>query len=398
MTVEPPYRRIVADIRRQIAEGRLAPGDRVPSTRQIARQWGVALATATRALTTLRQEGVVSALPRVGTVVAPHAGEDSVPGPAAARGSGGDGAEDARQGHEDALLEAGSAHDRTLREARLEHDRTLRAARPGHDRIPRGGRSSPAPGQAGHREPELTRERVVRAAIEIADAEGLDALSMRGVAARLGVATMSIYRHVPGKDELTLLMADAAFGEHSYPPERPAGWRARLEESGRALWGLHRRHPWLAQLSPLTRPLPLPNLLTHGEHMLGALEEHGLTASTMLDLQVLLYGYVQGLAVHLEREAHALAATGLSEDEWMDLHGPAMGSIAAGGGHPAFARLMAAFAEGGYDLDLDAIFELGLRVLLDGLAVFLGRAPGADAGTRDAGAAGPNAPDARASR
>ncbi|GAA3083743.1 hypothetical protein GCM10020000_82430 [Streptomyces olivoverticillatus] len=67
---DPPFRRIADEIARRIAEGTLAPGERVPSTRQIAREWGVALATATKALTTLRLEGLVEARPRVGTVVA----------------------------------------------------------------------------------------------------------------------------------------------------------------------------------------------------------------------------------------------------------------------------------------------------------------------------------------
>ncbi|WP_143676170.1 GntR family transcriptional regulator, partial [Streptomyces milbemycinicus] len=67
---DPPYLRIVTEIRRRIADGELAPGGRVPSTRQIAKEWGVALATATKALTTLRLDGLVEARPRVGTVVA----------------------------------------------------------------------------------------------------------------------------------------------------------------------------------------------------------------------------------------------------------------------------------------------------------------------------------------
>ncbi|MGO4428402.1 GntR family transcriptional regulator, partial [Streptomyces sp. MCAF7] len=144
---DPPYLRIVTEIRRRIADGELAPGDRVPSTRQIAKEWGVALATATKALTTLRVEGFVEARPRVGTVVA------------------------------------------------------TRAAAPPTRRTPL---SPPPPPGAEH---ELTRERIVRAAIEIADSEGLAALSMRGVAARLGVAAMSPYRHIGSKEDLVLLMA-----------------------------------------------------------------------------------------------------------------------------------------------------------------------------------------------
>src|SRR5690606_14627393 len=170
----------------------------------------------------------------------------------------------------------------------------------------------PGPAQTPRREPgerrgprqdgELSRARVVRAAIELADAEGLDALSMRGVAARLGVATMTLYRYVAGKDELVLLMADAAFGEQGYPDEPPPGWRARAEQAARALWQVHRRHPWLAQLNSLFRPLPLAGLLAHAERLLAALEELGLDETTRMDLQVVIYSHVQGLAVHLERE------------------------------------------------------------------------------------------------
>ena len=348
-TAEPPYRRIVAEIRRRIADGELAPGDRVPSTRQIAREWGVALATATKALTTLRHEGLVLALPRAGTVVAaPESGTGADTEPGAGAGTEPD-------------TRAGAEHGR---ESAAESDG---GAGPAVDRSRREPRSSPV---AEH---ELTRDRIVRAAIEIADTEGLHALSMRGVAARLGVATMSTYRHVRSKDDLVMLMADAAFGEYEHSPRRPAGWRARLEDGGRALWAVYRRHPWLAQLNPLTRPLPLPNLLSYGEPILAALDEQGFDPATTLDLHVMLYSYVQGLAVNLEREAQAQATTGLSEDQWMELHGPALGSIAASGRHPAFAKLMSAFAEDGYDLDLDELFELGLRTMLDGLALLIER-------------------------
>ncbi|WP_406738125.1 TetR/AcrR family transcriptional regulator C-terminal domain-containing protein [Streptomyces sp. NBC_00853] len=305
---DPPYLRIVAAIRRRIADGELAPGDRVPSTRQIAAHWGVALATATKALTTLRLEGLVEARPRIGTVVA---GSAPVPAPAAA---------------------------------------------------PARRRPSPAPDT----EPELTLDRIVRAAIDIADAEGLAGLSMRGVAARLGVAAMSTYRYVPSKEDLILLMADAAFGEESYPAEAPAHWRARIEVGGRTLWGLYRKHPWLAQISSLTRPLLLPNLLVHGEWMLAALDGHGLDPTTLFDIHVLLYSHVQGLAVHMEMEANAEAATGQSEDQWMDSRAPVLQELVDSGRFPTFAKVVGSF-EDGYDLRLDALFDLGLKTLLDGL-------------------------------
>ncbi|MBH1935214.1 TetR/AcrR family transcriptional regulator C-terminal domain-containing protein [Streptomyces sp. AV19] len=297
----PPYLRIADDIRRRIAAGDLAPGDRVPSTRRIARDWGVALATAARALTTLQQEGLIQARPRVGSVVAPR-----------------------------------------------------EPAAPAADR-------------------DLTRERIVRAAVEIADAEGLGALSMRGVAARLGVATMSPYRYVDGKDALVLLMADAAFGEMSFPEAAPDGWRPRLELAARTLWSLYRGHPWLAHLGPVTRPLALPNVIAYGDWLLAALEGLGLDVRTRFDLHVLLYSHVVGLAAHLEGERRAEAATGLTDDEWMDRHAADFAALAASGRYPAFTKVIGELESvGGYDLRLDELFEFGLQRLLDGIAVRLG--------------------------
>ncbi|GIH99658.1 TetR/AcrR family transcriptional regulator C-terminal domain-containing protein [Planobispora takensis] len=314
--IDPPYLRIAAEIRRRIADGELAPGDRVPSTRRIAREWGVALATATRALAKLSQEGVVQARPRAGTVVAPR---DPAPERVRPRA-------------------AGSERTRP------------RAAGP--DR-------------------ELTRERIVRAAIEIADAEGLDALSMRGVAARLGVATMSPYRYVDGKDELILLMADAAYAEGTYPDDPPQGWRARLELGARTMWALYRRHPWLAQISSLSRPLPLGGLAGHAEWALATLDARGLGPDRAFELHLLLYTFVHGLAVNLERGAQAEAATGLTDDQWMDSQQAAFEAIVASGRYPVFTRTLTFFADG-YDLDLDALFEVGLAALLDGFATLPG--------------------------
>jgi DNA-binding transcriptional regulator YhcF (GntR family) len=296
---EPPYLQIAADLRRRIAAGELRPGDRLPSTRALAAQCGVALATAGRAVAELRRAGVVRTQDRAGTIVAPR-------GPA-----------------------------RRTRE----------------------------PGRA--RPTELTRDRVVRAAIELADVQGLEALSMRAVAAHLDVATMSLYRHVAGKDELVLLMADAAYGE----PRRPApggGWRAVLESAARTLWRLYHRHPWLAQLGPLARPLPLPNLLGYSEAVVGALSGLGLPPARVLDLHILLYQYGQGLAANLEREAHARSDTGLSDEQWVDSQLPAFGAIVGSGAHPHFAALMTGLG-GDYQFDLDVLFETGLRALLDGV-------------------------------
>ncbi|MCK2214964.1 TetR/AcrR family transcriptional regulator C-terminal domain-containing protein [Actinomadura sp. ATCC 31491] len=301
----PPYARIAADIKRRVADGRLRPGDRVPSTRQLARDWNVALATATRALALLAQEGVVIAEPRVGTVVAePLRSGRAAQGPAARRGA------------------------------------------------PAG--------------PDGTRERVVRAAVEIADADGLDELTMRGLADRLGMATMSLYRHVGGKDELVLLMLDTVIGDHPLPAEPPAGWREALETTARLQWAAYRAHPWMADVSSLYRPLPSAGLLKHSEWAMRALAGTRLDATAKMHVHILVHSFVQGLAANIEQERRARAATGLSDEEWMSAQEERMRQVSESPGYGAFAAFLREL--GDFDLDLDRLFEFGLRPLLDGLS------------------------------
>jgi DNA-binding transcriptional regulator YhcF (GntR family) len=305
---DPPYLRIVAEIRRRITTGKLAAGDQVPSTRQIAREWGVAIATATKVLTTLRQEGLVRAVPGVGTVVAtPEASPSSSPR---------------------------TARRREVREA----------------------------------EPDLTQERIVHTAISLADAEGLAALSMRRVAAQLGVATMTLYRYVPGKDELVLLMMDAVFGENELPQNRPPGWRAQLELVSRLQWAMCRRHPWLARVISLTRPQLVPNAMAHTEWALRAVDGLGLDPAIRLRVVVAMVGYVQGTAVNLESEVEAEKDTGVTSDEWMESQDTTLTTILASGRFPMLSGIT---AQPDFDFDLDTLFELGLKLILDGLAVLL---------------------------
>jgi DNA-binding transcriptional regulator YhcF (GntR family) len=305
----PPYARIAGDIKRRIADGRLRPGDRVPSTRQLARDWKVALATAAKALALLAQEGVVVAEPRVGTVVAEPRGGTVVAEP--------------------------------------------RGARPAQRRLPRG-------------EHDVTRERIVRTAVEIADAEGLSEVTMRAVAGRLGMATMSLYRHVGSKDDLVLLMVDAVIEDFPLPAERPPGWRAVFETTARLQWAAYRRHPWLAGVTSLMRPLPSASLIKHSEWVMAALAGTRLDATAKMQLQILLYSYVQGIAANLELERRARATTGLTDDEWMSAQEGRMRAISESGRYPAFAEMLVELGE--FDLDLDRLFEFGLSPLLDGLA------------------------------
>jgi AcrR family transcriptional regulator len=305
---DPPYLRIVDEVRQRIASGELRPGDRVPSARRITQDWGVAIATATKVLATLHQEGLTMVLPGVGTVV------------------------------------AGTA---------------LPAAAP---------RQTGRRGADRNADQELTRERIVRAAIDVADAEGMAELSMRRIAAELGVATMSLYRHVPGKDDLVLEMIDAALGEHRLPAVPPEGWRARLELCARLQWGLFRRHPWLAPAMSLTRPQLAPNALAHTEWVLNAFDDTELELGDRMYVHIMVFSYVRGVATAFEPEAEAERETGMNNDEWMDTQGVALDALVVSGALATFLRLA---RRTDFDFDLHKLFEFGLARLLDGLGVFI---------------------------
>jgi AcrR family transcriptional regulator len=301
---DPPYARIVAALRERIETGALAPGDRVPSTREITREWGVAMATATKALTALRQQGLVRALPGVGTVVEAGAHPEPVAAPVHRR----------------------SASD-----------------------------------------PALVAERIVAAAVAVADAEGLGAVSMRRIAAEIGVATMSLYRHVADKDDLLMQMMDAALSEWRFPAVPPDGWRARLELAGRMLWATFGRHPWLAPALSLTRPQPIARGLAYTEWVLASLADCGLDTTMLFTVHITMFNYVRGTAVNLELETEAEASSGLNNDEWMNSQEAALRSILATGQYPTFERLTAVE----YDFDLGSLFEFGLQRMLDGIAMLI---------------------------
>ncbi|MFE5209944.1 TetR/AcrR family transcriptional regulator C-terminal domain-containing protein [Streptomyces sp. NPDC056600] len=334
----PRSGRIVDELRQRIESGELAPGERVPSTREITRQWGVAMATATKVLTELRRAGLVRSVPGVGTVVE-------------ARG--------------------GSSHPaRAPRPAAAQRPGTRSVESPGSAVAsgPAGSAASAGPsGSVGG----LALGRIVAAAVTVADEEGLAAVSMRRVAAELKVATMSLYRHVADKDDLLTRMLDTAIAEQPLPAERPAHWRTAVELASRQLWGLFRRHPWLAPAMSVTRPQMVTSGMQYSEWVLGALNDEGLDLQSAFTAHLTLLNHARGIAVHLESEREAEAHSGLDSEEWMDGQESALLAVLECGRLPLLARV----AQAGYDLNLDDLFEFGLQRLLDGLALLLGQDP-----------------------
>jgi DNA-binding transcriptional regulator YhcF (GntR family) len=294
------YLEIADEIERRIRAGELKPGDRVPSTRRITAEWGVAIATATKALTELGTRGLVRPVPGVGTVV------------------------------------------------------TARTEAP----VPTAKPRAVAP----------TRARIIHHAIALADAEGIAAVSMRRLAVELGLATMSLYRWVPGKDELLVGMMDAVMGAGAWPTAPPRGWRAQLEYVARRQWREYTEHPWLAHVVSLTRPQLAPSAMRHTEWVLRAIAGYDLDDTTRLFIVLTLFGYVKGAATGLDAERQAEQDTGLDIEEWIREHDTRFTPVIGSGRYPHLAKLE---ANGDVDMDLTRLFEFGLARLLDGFAVLL---------------------------
>jgi AcrR family transcriptional regulator len=232
--------------------------------------------------------------------------------------------------------------------------------------VPRSGTIVAGAGSTGPRATtELTRDRVIAAAIAIADGEGLAALSIRGLAAKLRAPVMSLYRHVRSKEELIGLMTDAALGEEKLAEPPPKGWRPQLERCVRAEWRTFQKHPWLARVVHISRPSPMPNALTFVNAVMGALDGTALKPTEKLKLHVLVHGFVQGMAVNLDAEAQAVGDTGMSDEEHMRAHAAKFAALAGSGRYPYFAKMFRGISEA-FDLDFNELFERGLAALLDG--------------------------------
>lgn len=215
--------------------------------------------------------------------------------------------------------------------------------------------------------PDLNVDRIVRAAIEVADAEGLQALSMRRVAEKLGVGTMSLYTYVPGKPELLDVMLDTVYGETARPDEVPGGWRGRLEVIARENWRLYLRHPWLLQVAA-SRPVLGPNVTAKYDYELRAVDGIGLTDVEMDSVITLVAGFVHGTARGAVEAAQAESRTGLSDEQWWAAHAPFFNRIADVERFPTAARVGQATGEAlGAAYSAEHAFEFGLQRVLDGI-------------------------------
>jgi AcrR family transcriptional regulator len=222
---------------------------------------------------------------------------------------------------------------------------------------PRSGRST------------LTHAQIAEAAVALADAEGLEALSMRRLAVELGVATMALYRYVVSKDELLELMIDAVVEPQALTAD-PADWRAVFREIGLRRRETALAHPWL-----VAAQAQVPNLLTPArnevaERMLGALESLPLSGDQKMQFIRALdaYGHGASSAEVNRRMMMQRRGYGAEGDVRLLLRG-SMQWLLRTGRYPRIAKLV---QEGLAPVDPAAEFELGLTAMLDGLAAHFG--------------------------
>ncbi|MER6623121.1 MULTISPECIES: TetR/AcrR family transcriptional regulator [unclassified Streptomyces] len=214
--------------------------------------------------------------------------------------------------------------------------------------------------------PGLTLDRIVETAVEVADRDGLGALSMRRIATELGTGTMSLYRYVPGKAELLDLMLDRV----QRPSENPAdlgdgGWRAALEALGRATLALYRRHPWLMEVNQ-SRPILGPSALDGMEKVLTRIKPMGLSDPELLSAIVMIDGYVVGAARTQLYQEQAERSSGLTDAQFWEAQRPVLEKAMLSGRYPVLAGLSEDTFGSGFDH-----FEFGLQRILDGLEVFV---------------------------
>ncbi|MBP2327626.1 AcrR family transcriptional regulator [Kibdelosporangium banguiense] len=208
----------------------------------------------------------------------------------------------------------------------------------------------------------LNLEVIVRTAIGLADTEGLQAVSMRRVAEKLGFTTMSLYRHVPGKAELVELMRDAAMADQTQPGDWP-DWRAELAAWARAGLARYRRHPWLIE-SAGPRTVPGPNAVAIFEQALAGARRAGLPPAQIVGVVTLLGGFVESAARQVVQTTEAEQRSGVTHDEWWGARDSLYQHL------DQYPTLSWIYQQGGYDKPLDP-FEFGLERVLDSIAALI---------------------------
>ncbi|MCX4833535.1 TetR/AcrR family transcriptional regulator [Streptomyces sp. NBC_00006] len=211
--------------------------------------------------------------------------------------------------------------------------------------------------------PAHSRADVAATAVRVADAEGIDAVSMRKIAGELGMGTMSLYNYVPRKEDLYELMVDAVSSEYTF--SEPSGdWRADILGLARQSRALMHRHPWLPGLMSPVYGFS-PNALAYLEYCLTCLDPLDLPYGTKMELVAAVTSVVTTYVANEIATAERTRSLPWSAEQEQAVRIAYLGGQVASGRYP---RLAASFAEDAGPIDLEAVFERALRRTLEGFA------------------------------
>lgn len=234
-----------------------------------------------------------------------------------------------------------------------------------------GNRQEPTRGPR----PRLTLAEIVTTAVEIADAGGLEAVTMRRVAGRFEVTTMALYRYVPSKDDLLELMLDAVAHPPPDPADMPDDWREAVRWWARRQRAAYRGRPWLLSV-PTTLPPMGPNNIAWMECALRAILRSGLPAQQSVAVLLLVANYsLAELRQQLSMQ-QAEQATGVAYEEVGRVYARLLERVVSDDEHPALASAIAAGAFGNTDATASSPeedFEHGLEFILDGVQALAAR-------------------------
>ncbi|MDF4250511.1 TetR/AcrR family transcriptional regulator [Streptomyces sp. WMMB303] len=204
---------------------------------------------------------------------------------------------------------------------------------------------------------KFSRDQLASAALELADDKGLDALSMRALATRLGTGPMTLYNYVDGREGLESLVIEAVVRHAAYPAEPAADWREEVRILAESYWATVRRHPQVVPLIVARRTTD-ESTLAFGERMLEALARGGRSGRDLLVAFRLVVGFVIGFA-QSESGAASLRLAGGSADEVIE-----RGRTLPEERYPRVVEIATASAEG----DRLEEFRSGLDLLVAGLS------------------------------
>ena len=216
--------------------------------------------------------------------------------------------------------------------------------------------------------PGLTPDDIVRAAIEIADTDGLGAVTMQAVTAKVGFTTMAIYRYFPNKEALYDAIVDAGMGLPPRPTEPGGDWRAEVKRWARAKRAMLCARPWLAELPFVAAPHG-PNWLSWLEALMEPLSRTGLKAADLGEVLSIIDGYTRGAsdtAISLARAR----ARGISEQQWAAAVGADLGRAIGDPRFPRFASVITTPSDG-KTRTMEESFDFGLQRVLDGIELYV---------------------------